>query len=472
MPNIRIMNWNIEQLSWNKVRMGNMTDVLAQTVVAQNIDILVVVEVRSANVNNIMETMSASLNNLAGGNNYLGWFISYETGGEFYGFFIRDLDVIRPVEVTAGPGGGAAQPPGSSNYPLVNLKESTFESWPTNDWNTSAYPIPGGRPQLPLIDAYATPYRNRRAKKKAQFAGGAIAQGGYSLGRGFRRPCVAMFMVHSAAVDYLIPIVCCHYAAVRGGRNILGQSQVAQLGYLHIAQLFNDYDAGGATSGYIDIDGAAVQIQELMFTGDFNLDFLENNVMGSITATTNRMAYDSLTPTIQNGGSAAPAADPAAAGPVPMVPFAPPFLPGPTTSDIQNQALKAAATTQGTILVHYDPLVAPPNTDALKGACFDNFLFGGTQMSATVQINFGVGNVDASDVIDTPANIVQQGGAVAAGDLDLSLIAAAYVVKGTKNAAAAPNLQAAGGGLTVNDRLLGARLLSDHLPTVVQYNLP
>lgn len=471
MPNIRIMNWNIEQLSWNKIRMGNMTDVLAQTVVDQNIDILVVVEVRTTRVTDIMQRMAISLNNLAGGNNYLAWFISYKTGGEFYGFFIRDLNAIRPVRITAGPGGGTTQPPGSANYPIINLEKYTFGVWPTNNWATNAYPVPNPHPQLPLIDAYAAPARPRRTKK-ARFSGQPLTQGGYSLGRGFRLPCLAMFMVHTGAGDYLIPIVCCHYAAVRSGRNFLGQSQVSQLRFLHIAQLFDDHDSGNPTSGYIDIDNAPVRIQELMYTGDFNMDFQQNDWNGTNIALSNRWAYNALTPTEQQGGSALPAALPAPAGPVPPVPFTPPFRNGPSTSDIEEQVLKAAATTQGTILKHYNPLVLPPNTGALKGATFDNFLFGGTQLSATVQINFGTGNIDAGDIIDIPANIVQQGAGAAMQDLDLSAIAAAYVIKGTKNAAAAPNLQAAMGGLTVNDRLIGARLLSDHLPVITDFNIP
>jgi hypothetical protein len=41
MPNIRIMNWNIEQLSLNKINIGggNLADALAHVVVSQNVDI-------------------------------------------------------------------------------------------------------------------------------------------------------------------------------------------------------------------------------------------------------------------------------------------------------------------------------------------------------------------------------------------------------------------------------------------------
>lgn len=470
MPNIRIMNWNIEQLSWNKIQIAGMADAIAATVVSQNVDILIILEVRLGQVTNTMNTLSAALNARAGDNDYTAWFLSDRTGGEAYGFIIRDLDIVRPVEVTGGP-------TGASIDLLSNLHKNTFAVWPSNDFAVTAYPIPGGKPMMPLTDLYAT--KPPRGRIPAKFGGQQIGQGGYSLGRGFRLPCLAMFMVHSAVAGatYLLPTISCHYAAVRGGRNHLAQGQTAQLKALHIAQLFNDNNitGGGAESGYIDVDNAAENIQEIVFTGDYNMDFLQNNPAGNNVARTNHAAYSSLTPTIANGGSALPAALPAAAGAVPAVPFAGPFPDGPVTTAIHNQALKAAATTQGTHLVEYDPLVIPPNTNALKDACFDNFIFGGTQLSATVQINFGVGNVDAADVVDVPANIVQPSGAMGAHDVELSGTAAAYLLKGTKNAAAAPSLQAFAGtapALTVNDRLIGARLVSDHLPVVVQYNLP
>jgi hypothetical protein len=55
-----------------------------------------------------------------------------------------------------------------------------------------------------------------------------------------------------------------------------------------------------------------------------------------------------------------------------------------------------------------------------------------------------------------------------------------YAAIQTKNAHLAPALgltHAAAGGaaapaLTLSDRLIGARLLSDHLPVVVRFNLP
>lgn len=465
------MNWNIEQLSDNKINIAGMATAIARTVVSQNIDILIVLEVRSTQVNNIMNTLSAALNAVAGGNNYTGWFLSYKTGGEYYGFIIRDMDVVRPIGVTGGPAG-------TSNNPLSNLHANTFAVWPNNNFGATAYPVPAvGKPRMPLTDLHAT--NPPRGRKRRRFSGQTIGQGGYSLGRGFRLPCLAMFMVHSAmaGATYLLPTVVCHYAAVRGGRNHLAQGQTSQLKYLHIAQLFDDNNitGGGAQSGYIDVDNAAENIQELLLTGDYNMDFLLNNPGGNNIARTNHMSYLTITPTITGGGSAAPAALPAAAGPVPAVPFPGPYPRGPIRTNILNQALKAAATTEGTHLVQYDPLVIPPNTNALKDACFDNFIFGGTQLSATVQINFGVGNIDAADVVDVPANIVQPGGVVGANDIDLSGTAAAYVVRGTKNAAAALNLQGAAGvapALTVNDRLIGARLVSDHLPVVVQYNLP
>ncbi|WP_068618423.1 exonuclease/endonuclease/phosphatase family protein [Paenibacillus tuaregi] len=481
MPNLRIMNWNIEVLSWTKINVPGMAAAIARTIVSQDIDIVIIVEVRLTRVYRVMSLLSAALNNEAVAinplrvNDYKGFFLSYSTGSERYGFIVKDLDTIRPVGLVAGNGQD-----GSANYPVSNLKKNSWTVWPSNDWTTTAYPVQAGRPMIPLVDLYAvSPRRNNPARFRGQAQGnGPNGGSGYSLGRGFRMPCLAMFMVHTAAGEYLLPIVCCHYAAVRSGRNFLGQGQVNQLMFLHICQMFDDTVAvlaGGPHSHFIEVDGNAVRVEELFFTGDFNMDFLENDPNGTNIQMTNHSSYRALTPTLEQGGSAAPAALPAPPeAPVPAVPYTPPFSNGPLTNTINQQQLKAAVTTQGTILKKYNAGVVPASTDALKGAAFDNFLYGGT-VASTAAINFGTGGVDAGDVIDVPANIVQTGGVANNSDIDVSGVAAYYAARTKKKAHLAPSLQAnqaVGPALTVNDRLIGARLISDHLPVIIDFICP
>jgi hypothetical protein len=468
------MNWNIEQLSNRKLGVAGMPTAIARTVAAAQVDILLVLEVKKKQVGNAMTALSLALNAAdGGGNNWLGYFLSRSTGGEYYCAFIRDLDQVRPVFPQPGVG-----PVGHEGDPLVNLKRNTFQIWPSADWATTAYPVPGGNPLIPLCDLFASRPRARQAKR-SNFGGQTVGNGGYSLGRGYRMPALALFWVHTPAPhDYLLPFVLCHYAAVRGRRqrNILGQSQVFQLMFLHIAQLFNSDAFGAGTSGYLDVmtgvpaAHTAVQVQELCFTGDFNLDFLQNNAAGNHLQKTNRSAYDGLTPTPEQGGSLVPAALPGAAGPVPAVPYGPPWQVPPSTSTINQQRLKAGVTTQGTIQQRFPlPAPLPVIPPAPYGAsAFDNFIYGGTQMSGAVP---QVGN-DSGESLDVPAAIVA--GAAGAGQIDLRTVAQQYALWGTKNAGAAPNLQggALAGPLSQDDRLVGSRLLSDHLPVVLDFNLP
>jgi hypothetical protein len=67
MPAIRVMNWNIEQPSWNKVNKPGMLNAIARTVNAENIDVLVLLEVRITKVMNAMTALSAALGSAAGG---------------------------------------------------------------------------------------------------------------------------------------------------------------------------------------------------------------------------------------------------------------------------------------------------------------------------------------------------------------------------------------------------------------------
>lgn len=515
MPNIRIMNWNIEKLSGNKVAIAGMANNIGQAIADSQADIVILLEVTSGTGLAAMAAVSAAANVAsvaAGGNanDYTGWLISYATGGEFYGLLIKNLNVVRPIRVTAGPAG-------DNNTALDNLDRNQFGTWRGPFLgvgavpNAYAPPFPGAlaRPRLPLIDVYASLPR-RRAAQRGRFAGRNLANGGYALGMGFRMPCLMMFEILNGAANatYLISLLVCHLGAVRGGANRLARGQIRQYKDTHIAQKFMNPQALFLPfGGYIDLNNAARPIQELIITGDFNVDFLQQNppLPANALRTGNRNALNTITPTTVNGGSAVPAAPPGPPAPYavmpPHAPLPPPAVPfgvivgppGPSFLDIPNLALKTAATTQGTILINYNAGVVPANLAALRGACFDNFFFGGAQLSATFQVlTPAPPAADACQVIDLPAQIVQAGGG-GAGALDVSAIQAHY--QGLLLAAlaaavppappppppphfhyayAAPNLApgAPFAALTTNDQLIGARFISDHLPTVVQFNLP
>ncbi|WP_417670320.1 hypothetical protein [Roseibium sp.] len=506
MPNIRFTNWNIENLSINKLNVPGVVGNLARAIVAAQADVVIVLEVSAGTALAAINLLSyncglASVSVGGNMNDYSGWLISHPTGGECYAVLIRDLNQVRPVHVVGGPIGTAA-------IPLMNLDENQFATWPgpfagagavANAYGGAGLAAAAARPRLPLEGVYATnPPVGRTVRR---FAGRILAQGGYALGRGFRMPCLALFEVLNGAggAPHLIPVLACHQGAVRGGSNFLARRQIEQYRETHIAQKFTN-------GGYIDLNNAAVPVQDLIITGDFNVDFLQQAppLAANAMNTGNRNAFDFLTTTTTNGGSAAPAALPGVpALPVPAVPFAAPaggWPDGPMSLTIPKLNLRTADTGEGTILHHYNAAAAvPANLAALRSACFDNFFFGGVQLSATMQtLTPAPAPGNAAEVLDIPQMISQPlpGGIVGPpAAINVSFVHGNYTFQmGVATAAAAaagaappppppphfkycyaaPNLATVAGGaaLNMNDRLIGTRFLSDHLPVTVQFNLP
>jgi hypothetical protein len=489
MVQIRIMNWNIEKLSWNKVQLNDVANAIASVVVGSDIDILVIVEVQITHLNAIMTTLTNAIDLLQPMNPSY-WITSRQTNGEHYGFIIRNIDRIRPLTFAAN----ALAPPdiptdGTSNAPFTNLHALNWTTWPTAFPNPVP-PVLPVKPRMGLTNIFMAPIHPRPTKiRRTMFAGQAVHQGGYSEGRGYRIPCLAIFVVQGPVGITYLPIVVCHYAAVRGGRNFLAQQQIAQLHQLHIAQLFSTTDAFNVRhGGYLAIDGAAVPVTNLLFTGDYNLDFRRNDPNGSRVQKTNRAALSALTPTAQMGGSAHPVATPGAALPVPVVPFNL-FPPAPEATEINHQDLRASCTTQGTILKKLPRLLPPPalpNPPAtlpplpltiIDGA-IDNFFYGGTEANTAI-VNFGPNQVDSGEIIDVPAHIEQAHAGGALPNFSISGLRAHYAAQGnplvgTKYGALAPNLSGVAGGpvLTQYDRWIGARMVSDHLPVVLEITCP
>jgi hypothetical protein len=60
MPNICVMNWNIQKLSDGKIQILGMSQAIARTVVASNVDILIIVELVKAGFQNTMTNLTAA----------------------------------------------------------------------------------------------------------------------------------------------------------------------------------------------------------------------------------------------------------------------------------------------------------------------------------------------------------------------------------------------------------------------------
>lgn len=482
--NIRIMNWNIEQLSSAKIQINGMAEAIARVVVGSNVDILVIVEVKTVNLDQIMINLTNAINLLQPAPRSY-WLTSQTTGGEHYGFIVRNIATIRPLQYARNPNTPLhILTDGTSNAPLTDLHALNWTTWPVA-FPTVAPLVPPPRPRMGLINTFVTqPTPRPNKKRKTNFGGQPIIHGGFSQGRGFRMPCLAMFVVRGPAALTYLPIVVCHYASIRNGRNFLAQMQIGQLMQLHIAQLFSFYDVNLVRNcGYLAIDGVAEPVTNIIYTGDFNVNFLRNDPNGDNVQRTNHDALSFLTPTLENGGSTNPAATAGAAPAAPAVPFNA-FPPAPEAPAILMQDLRASCTTEGTILRAIKlippphppalPLTlppSPPNTDALRKGAIDNFFYGGAEANTAV-VNFGANNIDSGETIDVPANIQQPGAGGAPPNISINALQAHYAAQMTKFAIDAPRLSGVAGvtaALTVRDRWIGARLVSDHLPVVLQF---
>jgi len=483
MPNIRIMNWNIEQFSWNKIRIGNMAAAIAHVIVSQNVDIVGIVELKTSFSREILNNLMAALNARAaavggfGADAYTTAVMSAETGTDRYGFILKDPAVTEPIIRTAGPAA-----------PIRDITQHQFQTMTGLGLarGTAAAPVNIGPRGCPRIDLHVLEpaSRAREVKRPPSWAGQPLAGGqGMSLGRGFRHPCLCMFRLPTAAGQPVISLVPCHYGASKS----LSSPQIQLLRYLHIAQLYKNINGS-----HIVLDGAAVRVENLILTGDFNLDFLQYGNPHAVQIGV-QIGYATLTDTLvgQGTGAAAAAAAPprgVAGGALPL-PATPalrkdqidthPYYFNAAQPNSAPLSLRAAVTNVGTILHHFHPPPTPPPADlaALRSACFDNFFFGGTHLQPSFQMLAppahmpAVAHADCGLVVDVPAMIKRPGNPAAPG-FDVRTIAAAYLPN-TKAVGYAPRLRGAGApGLTMNDRLIGARLLSDHLPVVVEFNIP
>jgi hypothetical protein len=468
MPNIRVATWNVEHLSDFKLMAPGAATSIGQVIADLQPDVVVLLEVTNSSAIQVMTAISAAVNAASGGgNNYTGWLVSYRTGNEAYGLLIRDLNVVRPIVV----GGGAIGAGTAADPALVNLDQTQFVTWPHNNFANTAYPAPapvGNRPRLPLTDVYAT--SPPRGRNRQLFAGQTMQGGGYALGRGFRMPALILLNIGG---NYLLPILVCHLGAVRSGANPLARAQFGQFKLTHIAQMYSA-PTTLLNQGSLWVDNVAWQVRNIVVTGDFNIDFLQNATVGNALATGNNFALSRLSPTLPNAGSNAP---PAAGPPVVAPPGAPPANnpAGRIWTAVPNMALRTAITQVGTMLHKYDAAVVPANTAALVGACFDNFFYGGPDLTAH-QVVLGAGT-DAGLAQNFATNIVRGSVAGAANAYNVSGAWAHYTaLGGVHHVAAAPNLANTAAlpppPLDPNSALIGARLISDHLPVVVQFNLP
>jgi hypothetical protein len=337
-PNIRVMVWNIRKFGQASTQIPGMLTALSRIIRGANPDIVVILEVVRASGGAGMGALCTQLRADDPANHWRGM-ISYSTGAERYGFICRDLNLVRPA-----PGQTDHQCHRHGAAPGAQSRDAEIHHLAGELSRAGARASAAAFHRFPLVGLFYEDPGDRPGKKQKTFSGQSLRGGGYNEGNGGRLPCLAVFHIRTPAPvanDCYLPILVNHYWASRSSNasNAGALRQISQSPVLHIAQKFARRDGYGHTvSGYLDIDGAAHVVQELIFTGDWNVNFRLNDPNGAGVARNNRAAFNKLTPTQQDAGSLPiPLAAPPAAfawndagvvrGPGPADPAAGPAVP-------------------------------------------------------------------------------------------------------------------------------------------------
>jgi hypothetical protein len=413
MPNIRIMNWNIQNLGPIKYQLNDVMAAIAKVVVDNNIDIFVAVEInttKSNMANTIALALRAALNTYATvshglpANSYTTYVLSPNTGLEFYGFFIKNTAVVRPVIITGAP------PPTQVGDGGTALAACQFAA------QAVPGPFPGGFPLMQTDTPL--PGHHHNAHWTAT-----------------RLPCLGLFEIQgAAAANQYLPIVVCHFAP----NNIQAPAQFRVLPGFSLLNLIANPPAGGFNLNITNSAGVAgpKPISMAVITGDFNIDYPD-------------ASYNPLT------GAAAPAASLGFAAGLPAGP------PPPPKTHLLTLDEFAVRRPGGNVL-------------NLRTVCYDNFFIGGgfaagagagrrilnpavIDIPALVRVR----NLKLNQSINHYAELDQKG--FSGSDRELYKLAGSDYRK----------------QLTVKEMimspiavLIGARLISDHLPVIIELQLP
>jgi hypothetical protein len=496
MHKLRIMNWNIEKLGKGRAgaidpnELSTLVNLLARVIHRADVDIAVIVEIQTVSGNEVLQCLTRALNTVAGTTKY-SCFMSEPSGigqakqkqqggarpkhvaGERYGFIIKDLDEVRPLALKQVAG---APDIGTRTDPIRNLNEQRliggvnvdviqFETVPGT---FSAHPVayelgvwPAAR--IPVVDLYVNPL----TKSINDPPGGDRDAGAGTAGTQsqciptLRLPCLAMFRIKSDAG----PIVALLVDHFKSGQMALTKAQIRRLKALHVAQKLAAPVDAHHNAGVL-VDHGIEDIENLIVLGDFNLDLLRASAGGSDVLSkaygtiTNRAGHSGTATTTRGagGGRITPHADP------------------PASDAVCSLELNAAVTTSGTIM---HPLMNSGTSgwsdaaQALEGkkgsplssfmsACYDNFFFRGDALGTVSFLN----GSDAGEVMAIPLWVGTAG-------FEFFQLAHERALRGCDDPCSPVVYQLAkSSDLDDLGRLAAARWLSDHLPVIVEFDVP
>lgn len=437
MTSLRIMNWNIETFGWDKLVKAGGCEPIARIIAAERPDIVCILEVSnldlvaSAAIQRLSESISAIVAAEGEPGLYETFLISPRSSTEIYAFIIKDTARVWPLVPTLN-----GEPLGPVTLcDLTKLEPGDGGGAQEIDWKRLDADARAGVAEppgwFPLVDMRAN---STYGRKRARTTGQPVAEGGLSQGQGYRLACLGMFRVRSEqGGEHLIPIVVTHYAADAP----MAATQMADLVHLHIAQLYR-------LNASIKVEGRNHPIENLIFTGDFNIDFLEPEWESQISG------YSVLTRPLPDAAPDDPGEKRKLAATIPNV----------DRNEPPTLGLDAAVRDEATHLIMYG-YEGRRNLRQLRDKCLDNLFYGGPALRNLVEVN----------VVDVPRRI-------AGSRIDVRRMANYYASRrgdrgthGCRSAQARPLLKR-GLTMTADAALIGARLLSDHLPVVVTFNLP
>jgi hypothetical protein len=270
MPTIRIMNWNIQNLGPTKSGLKHsnydIITAIGQLVVANQVDLLVLLEINTTSAGKakaVMQMLQAALNHYseeAGfANGYETGLLSPNTGREFYGFFIRDTNVLRPLPLTGPVAATQYDTLGGAFYPALAAAEFTKVD------------IPPGRNILDVRFPLLYPDVKLRPASRTVAAW-----------PGPRAPCLGLFEVQGAApANAYLPVFACHFAAAKN----LATQQIRTLRFFSLLRGLAP-DPPPSQPAYTPLSlqirpapnapPAAHPMYQVVVTGDFNVDFFRS----------------------------------------------------------------------------------------------------------------------------------------------------------------------------------------------------
>jgi hypothetical protein len=234
--------------------------IIGQILQKIDFDILFIVELRkSSSASAVLKGICKTLNAI-NQHNY-DFYTSYATGLELYGVIIKNDPNIIPLF----PKKSGNKPLGHY-YSINNLDNFTFTPNQNN-----AYKEKGQPAKFPLIDLQnISIIEETDVMKNKKNTKVWVNKGPDSIYKNkFRKPCLVPFLIYGK----LIPFVVLH---LKSGQERGTKYQIHRIKGLHICQKYFPIP-----NKDLDIDGTNYSVDNIVITGDFNLDFRRRTQNGT-----------------------------------------------------------------------------------------------------------------------------------------------------------------------------------------------